>query len=86
MTNTSAPQPGTRYEDARKTTTGKDKAASGYRVFVEQDGKTTIVAYKKTQRAAVMLFNKIGREHDYSSGIGWSYGWETKDKYNETNW
>lgn len=84
MTNTSAPQPITRYEDARKTTTGKDKAASDYRVFVEQDGKTTIVAYKKTQRAAVMLFNKIGREA--AAGELQSFGWQTRDKYNETNW
>lgn len=73
------------YTDARKTTTGQTKAASEYRVFIEtNEGQTIIVAYKKTFRAADMLTNKIGKEHVLFSIKSW--GWEIRDRFNETTW
>lgn len=89
MTTTTAPHSVTTYEDVRKVTTGRTKDESDYRVFVEVQTEglrrdTIIVGYKKTQRAAQMLSNKIEREHAYGSIASW--GWEKRDKFNEGTW
>lgn len=79
MTNTdTAPK----FIDIRHTTPEHKK--TDYRVFVELEGKVIVVAYKKTLRAAKMAFTKLGHE---ALGTGTlSYGWETRDKYNEHRW
>lgn len=81
MTNTdTAPK----FIDIRHTTPEHKKTE--YRVFVEVDGKVIVVAYKKSLRAAKMAFNKLGQQDGTQHAVPLSYGWETRDRFNEHRW
>lgn len=82
MTSLEKPRTTAIYMDVRNSTPEHKKGE--YRVFVEIEGQTLIIAYKNTHRAAQMHVNRISDQHVYGEIQSW--GWEIKDKYNEGQW